>query len=196
MSHSIENSAPLLHQPVPQPRNGLGDIALAFGIAGIVLSLIPDIGVIAWPLVILGVIFGVLGILAARNDTANNEGVAIIGTVLSVIGLAFCFAWGTAFAALMSNPPPPPASVPAVEVPTIVPPAAPDPTDSIKQSVYDQVRAYGIEGTDEQLTAMACDLRKADSDPHKIYHLGQVHGLNQTDASYVAGLAVGFPCGN
>ena len=86
-------------QPAPQPlaRNGFGTTALVLGIVGAVFAVIPIIGVIAWPLVILGLIFGVLGIVRAQRGQATNRGSAIAGTVLSAAGLLICLLWTAAF---------------------------------------------------------------------------------------------------
>lgn len=82
----------------PPPKNGLGTAALVLGILGALFSLIPIIGVVAWPLVILGLVLGTLGIVRAQAGRADNRGVAIAGTVLSGIGLAFCLLYTAAFA--------------------------------------------------------------------------------------------------
>lgn len=76
-----------------QPRNGLGVAGFVLGLLAALFSLIPIIGVIAWPLAILGLIFGILGVLRARKGVATNKGLAIAGTVLSAIGLVICIAW-------------------------------------------------------------------------------------------------------
>ncbi|RCW43326.1 hypothetical protein DFQ14_107216 [Halopolyspora algeriensis] len=76
-----------------QPRNGLGTTGFVLGLLATLFSLIPIIGVIAWPLAILGLIFGILGILRARKGAATNKGLAIAGTVLAAIGLVICIIW-------------------------------------------------------------------------------------------------------
>lgn len=73
------------------------------GIVGALFSLIPLIGVIAWPMVIIGLVLGVLGILRAQAGVADNRGVAISGTVLSAVGLAFCLLYTAAFASTVSD---------------------------------------------------------------------------------------------
>ncbi|ANY05568.1 hypothetical protein AFB00_03770 [Pseudonocardia sp. HH130630-07] len=67
----------------PPPRNGPGTTALILGILGALFALVPLIGVIAWPLVILGLVFGIVGIVRWRRGTATNSGMAVTGTVLS-----------------------------------------------------------------------------------------------------------------
>jgi hypothetical protein len=97
------------HITPPQPRNGYGNAALVLGITGLVFSFIPLIGVIAWPLVILGLILGIIGILIANRGDATNRGAAIAGTACSAFGLLICTLWMVGLIA--SSPPPPPAPV-------------------------------------------------------------------------------------
>ncbi|WP_033294409.1 DUF4190 domain-containing protein [Amycolatopsis jejuensis] len=80
-----------------QPKNGLGTAGFVLGLLGLIFSFIPIIGLIAWPLVILGVIFSALGIARVRAQKATNKGIAIAGLVLSVIGLIIAIVWATAF---------------------------------------------------------------------------------------------------
>ncbi|WP_243770144.1 DUF4190 domain-containing protein [Amycolatopsis acidicola] len=74
-------------------RNGPGTAGFVLGLAGAIFSVIPIIGVIAWPLVILGAVFGAVGVARVRKDKANNTGLAIAGLVLSVLGLIICVLW-------------------------------------------------------------------------------------------------------
>ncbi|MDR7300617.1 DUF4190 domain-containing protein [Haloactinomyces albus] len=76
-----------------QPRNGLGTAGFVLGLLAALFSLMPIIGMIAWPLSILGLIFGILGILRARKGAATNKGLSIAGTVLAAIGLVTCILW-------------------------------------------------------------------------------------------------------
>jgi heme/copper-type cytochrome/quinol oxidase subunit 2 len=85
------------HTPAPaRPSNGLGTAGFVVGLIGLLFSFLPVIGVIAWPLVILGVIFSAIGIARANKGAATNKGLAIAGLVLSVIGLVFCVLWAVA----------------------------------------------------------------------------------------------------
>jgi hypothetical protein len=77
----------------PQPRNGLGTAGLTLGIIALVFSFIPLIGVIAWPLAIVGLILGICGISRASKQIANNRGVAIGGVICSVFALVVCTVW-------------------------------------------------------------------------------------------------------
>ncbi|MEV4602017.1 DUF4190 domain-containing protein [Amycolatopsis sp. NPDC049253] len=88
--------APIPQMPapmVPQRKNGLGVAGFVLGLVGLVFAFIPIIGVIAWPLTILGVIFGVVGIVRVNKGEADNKGMAITAVVLSAIGLVICVVW-------------------------------------------------------------------------------------------------------
>ncbi len=89
-------------QPVyqAQPSNGMGVTALVLGIVGLVFSFIPVIGVIAWPLVILGVIFGGVGISKAGQVPGMPKGTAIAGLTCSLVGLVICLVWTIAAASV------------------------------------------------------------------------------------------------
>jgi hypothetical protein len=91
--------------PSPPPRNGLGTAGLVLGIIGLVFAFIPIVGVIAWPLVILGLILGILGVLRANRGRATNRGVAIGGVACSALGLVICFAWAALLAAAIPATP-------------------------------------------------------------------------------------------
>lgn len=111
----------------PAPRNGFGTTALVLGILGAIFAVIPIIGVIAWPMVIIGLIFGILGIQRARKGVATNKGMSIAGTALSGFGLLLCILWTAVFGAAAAHTPVP-AAVPAVPaLPTVqsAPAAAP-----------------------------------------------------------------------
>jgi hypothetical protein len=80
-------------QTAAKPSNGLGTAGFVIGVIGLVLSFIPLIGVVAWPLVILGIIFSAVGIAKAAKGRATNKGLAISGLVVSIIGLVICILW-------------------------------------------------------------------------------------------------------
>ncbi len=90
--------APNPPQPtITKPSNGLGLTGFILGLIGLLLSFIPLIGVVAWPLVILGIIFSAIGIAKASKGRATNKGLSIAGLVVSVIGLVICIVWAVAF---------------------------------------------------------------------------------------------------
>jgi hypothetical protein len=78
---------------VQQPQNGLGVAGFVLGIVGLVFSFIPIVGIIAWPMVILGVVLSGVGLSKAKRGEANNLGLAVAGLVTSAIGLILCIAW-------------------------------------------------------------------------------------------------------
>jgi hypothetical protein len=95
----MTNYFPPQGQPYPMPvyqaapSNGMGVAALVLGIVGLVFSLIPLIGVIAWPLTILGVIFGAVGTGNAGKVPGMPKGPAVAGLVCSLVGLLICIVW-------------------------------------------------------------------------------------------------------
>jgi hypothetical protein len=54
-------------QAVLARQNGLGTSGFVLGLIGLIFSPIPIVGVIAWPLVILGLIFSAIGPLATAT---------------------------------------------------------------------------------------------------------------------------------
>jgi hypothetical protein len=83
---------------VAQPSNGMGVTSLVLGIVGLLFSFVPVIGVIAWPLVILGTIFGGVGISKANQVPGMPKGMAVAGLVCSLVGLAICIIWAASVA--------------------------------------------------------------------------------------------------
>jgi Mycobacterium membrane protein len=81
------------NQPAPPPRNGLGTAGFVLGLVGLLFSFVPFIGVVAWPLVILGLVFSAIGFARARSGRATNLGLSVAGAVLSVVGLVICIVW-------------------------------------------------------------------------------------------------------
>jgi hypothetical protein len=94
----------MAYQPQPQPAyqaqpaNGMAVASMVLGIVGLVFSFIPFIGVIAWPLVILGIIFGGVGISKANQVPGSPKGMAIAGLTCSIVGLVICIIWAVAAA--------------------------------------------------------------------------------------------------
>ncbi|MCS7482390.1 MmpS family protein [Umezawaea endophytica] len=97
-------SAPIFQpQLVVQPRNGVGTAGFVLGLLGFLFSFVPIIGVIAWPLVIVGLVLSLVGFSRASKGIANNRGLAIAGAVLSVIGLVVCVLWTALFGAVATE---------------------------------------------------------------------------------------------
>lgn len=82
-------------QTEQKPSNGLGLTGFVIGLVGLVLSFIPLVGVVAWPLVILGIIFSAIGISKAVKRRATHKGLAITGLVVSIVGLVMCVLWAS-----------------------------------------------------------------------------------------------------
>jgi len=101
--------ATVSYAPVPpmsapvQPKNGLGTAGFVLGLVGLLFAFIPLIGVVAWPLTILGLIFGIIGTLRANRGQASNKGLAVTAVVLSAIGLVICVIWTAAFGKVVSD---------------------------------------------------------------------------------------------
>jgi len=89
---------PIIHPELAvAPRNGVGTAGFVLGLLGFLFSFIPIVGMIAWPLVVLGLVLGLVGLNNANKGRATNKGLAIAGVVLSVLGLLVCVAWVAIF---------------------------------------------------------------------------------------------------
>lgn len=80
-----------------QPKNGMGTTGFVLGLLAALLALVPIIGVVAWPLSILGLVFGIIGITRVSKRVATNKGLSVSGTVLAAFGLVLCIGWAAAF---------------------------------------------------------------------------------------------------
>jgi hypothetical protein len=99
------------HYPPPPPQNGLGTTGFVLGLLGLLFSFIPLIGVIAWPLVLLALVFAGVGLSRVRSGRATNKGLTIAGLVCAVIGLLICILYAVAFSAAVSATPSPPTAL-------------------------------------------------------------------------------------
>lgn len=79
-----------VHVHVAPQDTAMAVASLLLGIFAICTVWIPIVGLIAWILAPLGLIFG---ILALNRPTGSGRGVAIAGIVCSVIGLLGCIGW-------------------------------------------------------------------------------------------------------
>lgn len=118
MTHNFGDYAMPENFVRPVEKNGFGTTALVLGIVGVVFSFIPIVGMVAWPMVILGLIFGILGIRRVGKGVATNKGAAIAGTVLSAIGLVICVVWAAAFGSAAESLPAAPTSPSFTSLPT------------------------------------------------------------------------------
>jgi hypothetical protein len=72
------------------------------GLVGIVFAFIPIIGVVAWPLVVLGIVLSALGYARIHKGVATNKGLTVAGIILSVIGLVICILYLAVFSATVN----------------------------------------------------------------------------------------------
>jgi hypothetical protein len=89
--------------PAPQPRNGLGTAGFVLGLLALLFAWIPFVGVIGWPLSILGLILSGFGLQRVTSGKADNKGLSVAGIALSAIALLVCILWATAFASAVSE---------------------------------------------------------------------------------------------
>jgi hypothetical protein len=68
-------------------RNILAIIGLLLGTAGLIVTFVPDIEFIAWPLAGIGLVLAVIGLVQVKKGTAGDRGLAITATVVSVVAL-------------------------------------------------------------------------------------------------------------
>lgn len=80
------------------PSTGLAVGSLVTGIIGLLLALIPVIGLISWILAPAGLIMGVIAV----NKPAG-KGLAIGGIVTSAIALIICVLWVVGIGAIMGS---------------------------------------------------------------------------------------------
>jgi uncharacterized protein DUF4352 len=103
------------YPPPRPPQNGLGTAGFVLGLIGLLFSFIPVIGVIAWPLVLIGLVLAGIGLSRARRGRATNKGLAIAGLVCASLGLLMCVLYTAAFSsAVATAPTAPPLAAPTV----------------------------------------------------------------------------------
>lgn len=89
---------PSIVEPVPvRPGNKIGTAGFFLGLIGLVLAPILVTRIVAWPLVVAGLILSVIGISRARKANATKKGLSIAGVVLSALGLTICLMWTVVF---------------------------------------------------------------------------------------------------
>ncbi|MFZ0595660.1 MAG: hypothetical protein WAM46_01645, partial [Flavobacterium sp.] len=81
---------------------GMGIAALVLGIVGVLVSLIPCVGIIAIIFGLLAIVFGAIGVLQARN---NNVSAALpqAGFILGVLSLVIIIVYMVFFVAKVSS---------------------------------------------------------------------------------------------
>lgn len=68
-----------------QMRNGMGTAAFVVGLIGLLIAIIPFLGIAAFPLAVLAIVFGMIGAFRADRGEANNRGMAMAGLVLGIL---------------------------------------------------------------------------------------------------------------
>jgi hypothetical protein len=134
------------HRP---PQNGLGTAGFVLGLIGLLFSFIPVIGVIAWPLVLLGLVLAGIGLSRARAGRATNKGLTIAGLVCASLGLLMCVLYTAAFSsAVATAPTAPPLAAPTAPSLTTADQrgsdTAPAPAGGIGEQVQDGAFAFTV----------------------------------------------------
>ncbi len=84
--------------PPRNPSNGLAIASLVLGIVGLLLAIIPIVGVISWILAPLGLILGFVAL-----NKPGGRGMAIGGLITSGLALLVCILWVVGFGALVAS---------------------------------------------------------------------------------------------
>lgn len=74
--------SPIAAPAAPAQKNTLGLIGLILGIVGFALACIPIVGVIGWPLMLAGLVLGIIGV----TRTGAKKGTSIAAIIVSVVG--------------------------------------------------------------------------------------------------------------
>ena len=69
--------------------NGFGTAAMVCGIVGLVLSIIPILGLVSWALAPLAIIFGFIGL----SKKGMPRGQAIAGVATGSVAMVICLLW-------------------------------------------------------------------------------------------------------
>lgn len=83
---------PYYGQAAP-PASGLAVASLVLGITGLLFSWIPLIGIVAWPLVIVGLVLGFIALPTINRGERSGYGLAIAGMITAGVGLLICLAY-------------------------------------------------------------------------------------------------------
>ncbi|OII61243.1 hypothetical protein BJP40_06880 [Streptomyces sp. CC53] len=82
--------------PQPPKGNGLAIAGLVLGILALVVSFIPIVNVVVWPLAILGLVFGGVG-LAKSKKAGKGKGASITALVTSILSIVLFFVMNAVF---------------------------------------------------------------------------------------------------
>jgi hypothetical protein len=68
-------------------RNVLAIVGLVLGAAALVVTFVPGIEFVAWPLAGIGLVLAIIGLVQVKKGTVGDRGLAITATVVSVVAL-------------------------------------------------------------------------------------------------------------
>lgn len=68
-------------------RNVLAILGLLLGVAAIVVTFVPDVEFVAWPLGGIGLVLAIVGLTQVKKGTAGDRGLAITATVVTAAAL-------------------------------------------------------------------------------------------------------------
>lgn len=68
-------------------RNILAVVGLLLGVAAIVVTFVPDVGFVAWPLAGIGLVLAIAGLVQVKKGTVGDRGVAITALVATIAAL-------------------------------------------------------------------------------------------------------------
>jgi hypothetical protein len=92
----VQPTGPVFDGAQPARSNGLATAGLVLGIIAVVFSFIPLVNVIVWPLAILGLIFGAIG-LAKSGKIGKGKGASITALVTSLVSVVMFFLMNAVF---------------------------------------------------------------------------------------------------
>ena len=68
-------------------RNNLAIVGLLLGVAAIVVTFVPDVEFVAWPLGGIGLVLAIVGLTQVKKGTVGDRGLAITATVVTAAAL-------------------------------------------------------------------------------------------------------------
>lgn len=86
-----------------KPRSAMAVASLVLGIVALVTSILPIINNLSFAMAILGVVFGIVGIVGISKGKKTGKGLAIAGLVLSVVAFILVLVMQSAFSAALDE---------------------------------------------------------------------------------------------
>src|SRR4051812_12454058 len=68
-------------------RNILAIVGLVLGAAALVVTFVPGIEFVAWPLAVLGLVLAIIGLVQVKKGTVGDRGLAVTAAAVSVVAL-------------------------------------------------------------------------------------------------------------